>query len=97
MIISREKYWKSVRKEKQSNNLFHIFLDEECLRSDKGNIVKLSEQLADEIVREWGMDGKVDAIKNSLFTKFCFTALDITEKEREAVLDHLVKSRWISC
>jgi chaperone required for assembly of F1-ATPase len=90
MIISREKYWKSVRKEKQSNNLFHIFLDEECLRSDKGNIVKLSEQLADEIVREWGMDGKVDAIKNSLFTKFCFTALDITEKEREAVLDHLV-------
>ena len=51
MIISKDKYWKSVRKEEQSKNLFLIYLDEVCLKSDKGHKLKLSEQLANEVVR----------------------------------------------
>ncbi len=74
MIISKDKYWKSVRKEEQSKNLFLIYLDEVCLKSDKGHKLKLSEQLANEVVREWSADGKLSAIKNSFFTKFCFSA-----------------------
>ena len=69
MIISKDKYWKSVRKKKQSKNLFLIYLDEECLKSDKGHNLMLTEQLATEIVREWSADGKLSAIKNSLYTK----------------------------
>ena len=41
MIIGREKYWKNVRKEEQNNNLFLIYLDEICLKSDQGNNIKL--------------------------------------------------------
>ena len=91
MIISKDKYWKSVRKEEQSKNLFLIYLDEVCLKSDKGHKLKLSEQLANEVVREWSADGKLSAIKNSFFTKFCFSATDITKKEREAVFGRLVE------
>ncbi len=91
MIISKDKYWKSVRKEEQSKNLFLIYLDEVCLKSDKGHKLKLSEQLANEVVREWSADGKLSAIKNSFFTKFCFSAMDITKKEREAVFGRLVE------
>ena len=91
MIIGRERYWKNVTKEKQSNNLFLIFLDDVCLRSDKGNVIKLSERLANEIVREWDANGKIDTIKNSFFTKFCFSATDITKKEREAIFSRLVE------
>ena len=91
MIISKDKYWKSVRKEEQSKNLFLIYLDEVCLKSDKGHKLKLSEQLANEVVREWSADGKISAIKNSFFTKFCFSATDITKKERKAVFDRLVE------
>ena len=91
MIISKDKYWKRVRKEEQSKNLFLIYLDEVCLKSDKGHKLKLSEQLANEVVREWSADGKLSAIKNSFFTKFCFSATDITKKEREAVFGRLVE------
>ncbi len=91
MIISKEKYWKQVRKEKFKDNIFRIYLDETCLQSDRGNDIKLSEQLADEVVREWSIDGKIDSIKNSFFTKFCFSASDCTEKERLTVLDRLVE------
>ena len=91
MIISKDKYWKSVRKEEQSKNLFLIYLDEVCLKSDKGHKLKLSEQLANEVVREWSADGKLSAIRNSFFTKFCFSATDITKKERETVFGRLVE------
>ncbi len=91
MIISKDKYWKRVRKEKQSENLFHIYLDEICLRSDKGHELKLSEQLANEVVREWSADGKLSTIKNRFFTKFCFSATDITKKEMGAVFGRLVE------
>ena len=40
MIIGKEKYWENVRKEKQGNNLFLIYLDEKCLKSDLGNNIK---------------------------------------------------------
>ena len=59
--------------------------------SDQGNDIKLSELLANEIVREWSANGKIDAIKNSFFTKFCFSATDITKEEREAVYCRLVE------
>ena len=91
MILSKEKYWKHVRKEEFKNNIFRIYLDETCLQSDQGNDIKISERLADEIVREWSVDGKIDSIKNSFFTKFCFSATDITKKEREAVFSRLVE------
>ena len=91
MIISKDKYWKSVRKEEQSKNLFLIYLDEECLKSDKGHKLKLPEQLATEVIREWSADGKLSAIKNSFYTKFCFSATDITKKERRDVISHLVE------
>ena len=91
MIISKDKYWKRVRKEEQSKNSFLIYLDEVCLRSDQGHKLKLSEQLADEILREWSADGKIIAIKNSFFTKFCFSATDTTEKEREVIINRLVE------
>ena len=91
MIIAKEKYWKQVRKEEFRDNLFRIYLDKTCLQSDKGNDIQISEQLADEIVREWSKDGKIDSIKNSFFTKFCFSATDITKKEREAVFVRLVE------
>ncbi len=90
MIIDRERYWKNVRKEKQNNDLFLIYLDEVRLKSDQGNDIKLPEQLADEIVREWSKDGKISTIKNSFFTKFCFSATDTTEQQREFVLNRLV-------
>ena len=91
MIIAKEKYWKRVRKEVFKDNLFRIYLDETCLQSNKGNDLNLTEPLADEIVREWSVDGKIDFIKNSFFTKFCFSATDCTEKERIAVVDRLVE------
>ena len=91
MIISKDKYWKTVRKEEQGKNMFLIYLDEVCLKSDKGHKLVLSEQLANEVVREWSADGKLSAIKNSFFTKFCFSATDITKKEREAVFGGLVE------
>ena len=90
MIIGKEKYWKNVRKEKCNNNSFLIYLDEICLRSDQGNDIKLSERLANEIVREWSADGKIDTIKNKFYTKFSFSVIDITNKERENVLCRLV-------
>ena len=90
MIIGKEKYWKNVRKEKQANNLFLIYLDEKCLKSDQGNNIKLPAQLADEVVREWKADGKIDIIKKSFFTKFCFAVIDMTQKERENVITRLV-------
>ena len=71
MIISKEKHWKHVTKEEFEDNIFRIYLDETCLQSDLGNDIKISEQLADEIVREWSIDGKISSIKNSFFTKFC--------------------------
>ena len=89
MIIGRERNWKRVRKEKLSNNLFVIYLDEVLLKTDQGNHVSVSERLADKMVKEWSMEGKIDTIKNSFFTKFCFAAIDITENEREAVLGSL--------
>ena len=91
MIISKEKYWKEVRKEEFKDNLFRIYLDENCLQSNQGNDIMVSERLADEIVREWSKDGKIDSIKNSFFTKFCFSATDFTEEERLTVLDRLVE------
>ena len=91
MIISKDKYWKRVRKEERSKNLFLIYLDEVCLKSDKGHKLKLSEQLAKEVVREWSADGKLSTIKNSFFTKFCFSATDITKQEREGVFGRLVE------
>ena len=91
MIIRREKYWKKVKKEKQTDNLFLIYLDEICLKSDQGNNIKLSAKLADEVVREWKADGKIDDIKNSLYTKLCFSVADMTKKERENVLGRLVE------
>ena len=91
MIISKKKYWKTVKKEKQTDNLFQIYLDEICLKSDHGNNIKLSALLADEVVREWKADGKVDAIKNSFYTKLCFSVADMTKKERENVLGRLVE------
>ena len=72
MIIGKEKNWKNVRKKKRDDNLFLIYLDEKCLKSDQGNNIKLPAQLADEVVREWNADGKIDSIKNSFFTKLCF-------------------------
>ncbi len=57
MIIGKEKYWKNVRKEKQGDNLFLIYLDEKCLKSDQINDIRLPAQLADEVVREWNVDG----------------------------------------
>ena len=62
MIIGKEKYWKNVRKEKQGKNLFLINLDEKPLKSDQGNNIKVPAQLADEVVREWNADGKIDTI-----------------------------------
>ena len=91
MIISKDKYWNRVRKEEQSKNLFLIYLDEACLKSDKGHKLRLPEQLANEVIREWSADGKLSAIKNSFFTKYCFSATDITKKEREAVFGRLVE------
>ena len=91
MTIGREKYWKNVRKEKQTDNSFCIYLDEICLKSDKGNNIKLSAQLADEVVREWNAEGKIDSIKNSFHTKLCFSVADMTKKERENVLGRLVE------
>ncbi len=91
MIISKDKYWKTVRKKEQGKNLFFIYLDEVCLKSDKGHKLVLSEQLANEVVREWSADGKLSAIKNSFFTKFCFSATDITKKERETIFGNLVE------
>ena len=91
MIISKEKYWKNVKKEKQADDLFLIYLDDICLKSDNGNNIKLSAPLADEVVREWKADGKVDAIKNSFYTKLCFSVADMTKKERENVLGRLVE------
>ena len=91
MIISKEKYWKEIRKELFKGNLFRIYLDETRLQSDRGNDIKISERLADEIVREWSAGGKITAIKNSFFTKFCFSATDTTEKEREVILNRLVE------
>ena len=91
MIIGREKYWKSVRKKKQSNNLFLIYLDDTCLKSDQGNNIKLTAQLAEEVIREWNADGKIDTIKNSFYTKFCFSVNDMTKKERENVSGRLVE------
>ena len=91
MILGREKYWKNVKKEKHADNLFRVYLDEICLKSDKGNNIKLSAQLADEVVREWNADGKIDAIKNSFYTKLCFSVADMTKKERENVLNRLVE------
>ncbi len=95
MIVSKDKYWRRVRKEEQSKNFFLIYLDEVCLKSDKGHTLRLSEQLANEVVREWSADGKISAIKNRLYTKFCFSATDITKKEREAVFRRLVE--YCSC
>ena len=92
MIISKDKYWKRVRKEKQSENLFHIYLDEICLRSDKGHELKLSEQLANEVVREWSADGKLSTIKNRFFTKFCFSATDITNRITVAIFHQTTKN-----
>ena len=91
MIIGREKYWKNVRKEEQNNNLFLIYLDEICLKSDQGNNIKLPAKLADEVVREWNAEGKIDAIKNSFYTKFCFSVIDMTKKEKEGVVGRLVE------
>ena len=91
MIISKDKYWKTVRKEEQSKNLFLIYLDEVCLKSDKGHKLKLSEQLANEVVREWNADGKIDIMKNSFYTKFCFSVIDMTKRERENVIGRLVE------
>ena len=91
MIIGREKYWKKVKKEKQTDNLFLIYLDQICLKSDQGNSIKLSAQLADEVVREWNTDGKIDAMKNSFYTKYCFSVADMTQKERKNILDRLVE------
>tara|TARA_B100000963_G_scaffold320656_1_gene303348 strand:- start:124 stop:825 length:702 start_codon:yes stop_codon:yes gene_type:complete len=90
MIIGKEKYWKNARKEKQGNNLFLIYLDEKCLKSDQGNNIKLPALLAEEVVKEWNADGKVDTIKKSFFTKFCFAVIDMTQKERKNVVDRLV-------
>ncbi len=90
MIIGKEKYWKNVRKEKQDNSLFLIYLDEKCLKSDQGNNIKLPAQLAEEVVREWKADGKVDNIKKSFFTKFSFAVIDMTQKERKNVISRLV-------
>ena len=59
MIISKDKYWKTVRKEEHSKNLYLIYLDEVCLKSDKGHKLQLSEHLANEVVREWSVDGKL--------------------------------------
>ena len=91
MIISKDKYWNRVRKEEQSKNLFLIYLDEACLKSDKGHKLRLPEQLANEVIRERSADGKLSDIKNSFFTKYCFSATDITKKEREAVFGRLVE------
>ena len=91
MIISKDKYWKTVRKVELCKNLFSIYIDDVCLKSDKGHKLKLSEQLANEVVREWRADGKLSAIKNSFFTKFCFSATDFTKKERVAVFGRLVE------
>ncbi|MDC3169595.1 hypothetical protein OA871_00965 [Paracoccaceae bacterium] len=90
MIVGKEKYWKNARKEKQNNNLFLIYLDENYLKSDQGNNMILPERLADEVVREWDADGKIDTIKNSFYTKLCFSVIDMTQKERKNVLSRLV-------
>jgi len=89
MIIDREKYWKNVRKEEQKNKLFLIYLDETCLKSDRGNNIKLPEKLAEEVIREWDADGKIHIIKNSFYTKFCFSVIDMTEIERENIIGRM--------
>ena len=91
MIIRKEKYWNNVRKEEQNNNLFLIYLDENCLKSDQGNNIELPARLADEVVREWDTDRKIDTIKNSFFTKLCFSVIDMTSKERKNVVSRLVE------
>ena len=91
MVTGRKRYWKIVRKEQLSDNLFQIYLDEVLLKTDKGNEISMSERLADEMVKEWSSEGKIDTIKNSFFTKFCFSVVDITEKEREAVFGSLAE------
>ena len=91
MILGREKYWKNVRKERQNDTLFLIYLDNICLRSDKGNKIKLPTKLADEVVREWNADGKIDSMKNSFYTKFCFSVIDMTKRQRETVIGRLVE------
>ena len=90
MIIGREKYWKTVRKKEQGNSLFQIYLDEICLKSDQDNNVQLPAKLADEVVREWNADGKIDTIKNGFYTKLCFSVIDMTQKERKNVVSRLV-------
>ena len=85
-----EEKWKNVSKEEQDNNLFLIYLDDKCLKSDQGNNIKLPGQLADEVVREWNADGKIDTIKNSFFTKLSFSIIDMTKQERENVICRLV-------
>ena len=91
MIIDREKYWKNARKEEQNNNLFLIYLDESCLKSGQGNNIRLPEKLADEVVREWNTDGKIGTIKNSFYTKFCFSVIDMTQKEKESIVGRMVQ------
>ena len=91
MIIRREKYWKNVGKKEDSNDLFQIYLDDTCLQSDQGNNIKLPAQLAEEVIKEWNADGKIDIIKNSFYTKFCFSVIDMTKRERENVIGRLVE------
>ena len=90
MIIGREKYWKTVRKKEQGNSIFQIYLDEIRLKSDQGNNIQLPTKLADEVVREWNADGKIDTIKNGFYTKLCFSVIDMTQKDRENVVSRLV-------
>ena len=90
MIIGREKFWKKVRKKEQGNNLFQIYLDDTCLKSDQGKNIILPRQLAEEVTREWNADVKIDTIKNSSYTKFCFSVIDMTKRERDNVIARLV-------
>ena len=90
MIIGREKYWKNVRKKKDSNDLFQIYLDDTCLQSDQGNNIKLPAQLAEAVIKEWNADGKIDIMKNSFYTKFSFSVIDMTKRERDNVIARLV-------
>ena len=90
MIIGKKRFWKNVRKEEQYNNLFKIYLDESCLQSDQENNILLPARLADEVVKEWNADGKIDTIKNSFYTKFCFSVIDMGQNERENVLTSMV-------
>ena len=90
MIIRREKFWKKVRKKERGNNLFQIYLDHTCLKSDQGKKIILPRQLAEEVTREWNADVKIDTIKNSFCTKFCFSVIDMTNRERDNVIARLV-------